>query len=845
MGKMLRRTLLLVALVCFGFSGTGTAEWFNYSNPIAANDFVFSGGHVWIPALGAVCDLDPATGEFTTYTSSSGLPCSCGNGAAVDQQGVIWVAMAKGIGAIHPDGTIQRFYAENSELESDNGRAIAVGHDGLVWVGTDEGVYSYDGAAWTKYPFLGIPTLARNNVIEVAPDGTVWIGTEGGLQVYDGTVWAMYTEMTSGLPSGGGGNVRDIAFTPDGKTWFATYAGIVSYDGANWEVFDGSNTPMTAPTIEAIAAATDGTIYAGHPGGILVYDGADWTIFNTDNSDIPANSISALDLAPDGALWAGTWAGSAVLDDNVWTAYQHTNYPELEGQIQRIAEDPEGVLWLATVGGGVVAKDGETFTAYTTENSDLLLDMVEAIGIATDGTKWFGTWAGMSHYDGTDFQNYSFDLGNFPVAGSILDISVAPDGTPWAVAQDMAGPSYVCHFSEGVWQTLQLMLPAHFSCVDVRDNGDVYIGSRGQGLFVWDGSDLRRIDASDGLPSNTVLCLAKGAEDEVWVGTDNGLGLTDGVIWQVYSMQNSMLKTNEIRDIYPAEDGTVWVSTGSGLVSINAETSVRYSSQYSGLLVDVTSSVHRTTNGNIAVGGLVGLAELTTLSYPTLADGSVGPETGLPTTPFIYSVHYANAEAVSEPEIYVFIDSEEFELHLADGEPNDGTYSFTTTIDVGLHSYYFTATDENGARTRTPFNFMMMGPAVSGSPAEIIIQPDKVLYVPGDPMQVLLTLVNRLAEPLEIVLYTAVEMPNTQLLFFRYPDLFTVDPTGLTFTLMPLQRIENYVILDVVLDEAILPYGDYAWLAACADPSLPGFELLSNVSESAWQFREEPTPVAN
>jgi len=99
--------------------------------------------------------------------------------------------------------------------------------------------------------------------------------------------------------------------------------------------------------------------------------------------------------------------------------------------------------------------------------------------------------------------------------------------------------------------------------------------------------------------------------------------------------------------------------------------------------------------------------------------------------------------------------------------------------------------------------------------------------------------------PLDIILYTAVEMPNQQLLFFVYPNVFTVNLTGLTFTLFPLQRIEDFVILDVVLEEAILPYGDYAWMAACVDPNVPGFELLSDVSKSSWQFREELTPVAD
>jgi len=845
--------VLLVVSACFGLSATATAEWFNYSNPMAASNFAFTDGHVWIPALGGVVDLNPQTGDFEVYTSSTGLPCSCGNAAAVDQDAVVWVAMTKGVAAIHPDGAIERFYADNSGLSSDYARAIAVGKDGLVWIGTDEGVYSYDGSIWAKYPFLGIPSLAVSNVIKVASGGTIWIGTEGGLRVFDGTDWTTYTEMTSGLPSGGGGNVRDIDFAPDGKTWLATYGGIVSFDGVDWEVFDSSNTPMTSNIVEAIATASDGTIYAGGPSGVVVYDGSEWAIWDTANSGIPTNNITALDIAPDGALWVGTSAGSVAFKTGVWTSYNHTNYPGLKGLVQDIAEDADGVIWLATMGGGLVAKDGGNFRVYNVENSDLLSDMVSAVSTATDNTVWVGTSAGVSHFDGTDFENYSFSLGNFPASGSVIDICVAPDGKPWAVVGgSLMGPlgttaqtpGQVCYFANGQWQTLQIMALAEFSCITVKSNGEVYIGSNGQGLFIWDSGSMKHIDASQGLPSNTVLSLARGADDNVWVGTDSGVGITDGVLWRAYNINNTMLTSNEVRNIFAAEDGTIWIASPDGLVSMNSNTSVRYSSQYSGLLVDNTSSVLKASNGHILVGSLVGLAELTTPSFPMLTDGTVGPETGTTTTPFIYSVHYTNDEAQSPPTILVGIDSTEYELHLADGEPNDGTYSFSTVLHFGLHNYYFLATDENGARTRMPFDFVLPGPTVSGKPAGVIIQPDKVTYATGDHMQVLLTLVNRLPDPLDITLYTALRMPSGQLVFFVYPDLFTIEPTGLTFTLSPLQVIENFPILDIVLDHAILPYGEYAWLAACKDPNAPGFELLSDVSEATWRFTES-SPVSS
>ncbi|MBN1592637.1 MAG: hypothetical protein JW941_05250 [Candidatus Coatesbacteria bacterium] len=842
MGKMLKHSLLLVALVCVACTGIANAEWLNYSNPIAANDFGFDAdGHVWIPALGAVCDLDPVSGDFEVYTSSSGLPCSCGNGLAIDGDGVVWVAMTKGIGAIHPNGTVERFYAENSALNSDYGKAVGIGLDGLVWVGTDEGVYSYDGTSWTGYLFMGIPSMTVNNAIEVAPDGKVWIGTEGGLRVYDGTDWVIYSEADSGFPL----HVRDIAFAPDGKTWFATYSGVASFDGTDWELFDFSNTSVIMnPYIEAVAAAADGTIYAGFPNGVLIYDGTDWALWDTENSDIPSNIINALDIAPDGSLWIGTPAGSAALKTGAWTTYSHSKYPELNGQVQSIAEDGSGVLWLGCLGGGLVAKDGDTLTAYNLSNSSILSNMVESIAIATDGSLWLGTGDGISHFDGSDFVNYSVGLGNFPAAGSVVDMKFAPNGTLWAIVQDMTSPaSNICYFSGGQWQVLQLMTLARFTSLAISDDGDIYIGTVDMGMYIWDGATLTQKSQLDGMPGNTVTCMVKSSSGSIWVGTTNGLGVTNGTTWQVYNMQNSMLTTNEIRDVFPADNDTVWVSTGNGLISINSETSVRYSSQYGGLLVDITSSVYKASNGNIVIGGLVGLAELTVESYPSLSNGSVGPDSGLPTTPFTYRVDYKNAEAQTAPEIIVYIDSRTGTMGLSEGDINDGGYIYVDTVDVGmLHTYYFTATDENGARTRYPYDFMLSGPTVSQDPVEVIIETDQALYVDGDQMVVRLTLKNRLDEPLEVLLYTAVEMPTSQLLFFRYPDLFTLDLAGLHFTLNPLQEIDGYTILNVTVTKEILSFGEYAWKAACVDPSAPGLELLSNISVKSWQFAEDMQP---
>ncbi|MFC1574406.1 FlgD immunoglobulin-like domain containing protein, partial [Candidatus Latescibacterota bacterium] len=62
--------------------------------------------------------------------------------------------------------------------------------------------------------------------------------------------------------------------------------------------------------------------------------------------------------------------------------------------------DQNNVLWISTIDSGVSRFDGETWTTFTTDNSGLCDNKVNAIAVEKNNTIWFGTDNGVSKYTG-------------------------------------------------------------------------------------------------------------------------------------------------------------------------------------------------------------------------------------------------------------------------------------------------------------------------------------------------------------------------------------------------------------------------------------------------------------
>jgi len=91
-------------------------------------------------------------------------------------------------------------------------------------------------------------------------------------------------------------------------------------------------------------------------------------------------------------------------------------------------------------------------------------------------------------------------------------------------------------------------------------------GSSERGVLHFDGeNELAWYTMDDGLPSNRISCIECDADNNIWVGTNDGLGYFDRNQWTKWDI-DSGLPVNEIRDISIAPNGDIWFATPAGLL---------------------------------------------------------------------------------------------------------------------------------------------------------------------------------------------------------------------------------------------------------------------------------------
>ncbi len=73
----------------------------------------------------------------------------------------------------------------------------------------------------------------------------------------------------------------------------------------------------------------------------------------------------------------------------------------------------------------------------------------------------------------------------------------------------------------------------------------------------------RTYTVDDGLPSNQVNCLYQDSTGYLWIGTDAGIGVFDGIVFKIISKRDG-LASNDVRAITQDESGNFWFACYDG-----------------------------------------------------------------------------------------------------------------------------------------------------------------------------------------------------------------------------------------------------------------------------------------
>ena len=117
---------------------------------------------------------------------------------------------------------------------------------------------------------------------------------------------------------------------------------------------------------------------------------------------------------------------------------------------------------------------------------------------------------------------------------------------------------------------------------------------------------------------------------------------------------------------------------------------------------------------------------------PVLSSGQVAPASGYTTTTFTYTVNYNDADGDTPTVKQVYIDGTGYDMTAPGGGPN-GTYTYSTTLGVGSHNYYFFFNDGHGGTARLPSSGTSSGPTVTLPPNNApVLSSGQVAPTSGD-----------------------------------------------------------------------------------------------------------------
>lgn len=347
----------------------------------------------------------------------------------------------------------------------------------------------------------------------------------------------------------------------------ATVAACAAPANGNWTMRSWqSDEGLPDNSVVGIEQAADGFLWVATRSGLSRFDGVRFREFTAlSKAGLPTARLDALYLDRSNRLWVAKDRGAiACVDRGQVTTVLTPKNGLPEQQVRMMAEDSDGNLWIsyfadAGVGGDVIRIAGGRVRSFNSR------DPVSGRGtcqLATDrsGEIWFAQGSQVGIFRKEESVCLVTNL-------QAQRIAASRSGGVWIYGLDQQA---LFQYKEGGKPVMLGRLPLNRASVDVNviyedGSGAVWIGTRQNGLFRYDGAAFSKIETAH----YQIRSVTEDREGNIWVGTDGG-GLN--------RIQTRSIELVDVGSGIPAEavrsvcqdvaDG-LWAVTASGFLSRN------------------------------------------------------------------------------------------------------------------------------------------------------------------------------------------------------------------------------------------------------------------------------------
>ncbi|HET9710989.1 MAG TPA: two-component regulator propeller domain-containing protein, partial [Pyrinomonadaceae bacterium] len=436
----------------------------------------------------------------------------------------------------------------------------------------------------------GLPHHVVNQIVQ-SQDGFLWILLGSGQIVrFDGR---RFTELPIGPAD-------EMAIGPDNDLWVVTATDLIQIPAAAFNQFgplQAIKYPISLGTnIRAVTLhfSRSGILWVGTNAGLYRFERGVFSLV------APHLDLQTIEESSTGNLLLPTAQGFME-----WDGSQLVAHSELPGQlgvkveeIHYVFEDSRGITWFCTAK-GVARRIGQS------------IEKLQPWGRKTDGA----------------IRAYEDRQGNVWIAGSQGLVRATASGLELAAAGmnvrymygDRDGNLWVGTNGDGLFRfkdravrmfTIADGLPSNVPMtVLTSHDGSLWSGFNCGGLARFDGSGFRIYTEKDGLLNDCVWSLAEDANHDLWIGTFGGgiFRFRNGSFTQYSKAQG--LASEKVVAIVPARDGSLWCATNRGVSRLH-NGQVRNYKMADGLSSDKVLRIYEDRGGGIWVGGMKGVDRL-------------------------------------------------------------------------------------------------------------------------------------------------------------------------------------------------------------------------------------------
>lgn len=283
--------------------------------------------------------------------------------------------------------------------------------------------------------------------------------------------------------------------------------------------------------------------------GLLLHplDGTGNVLAQKVEADMQSRPLTSVVNAPANPYWYGFASGNDVRS-NLW----------FDGEY----------VWSGS-GGGIVRWEKATgaYEMFLPSNG-LITYAGDSIVQDNNGDLWFGTYSGISRYNGRDWISYSpYEIGFSSVWRSTID----PSGNLWFGGYR----SGLSKFDGTRWTRYSSietgMQSKNVNALDADSQGNIWAATSSSGveeIHKFDGAAWTTIPSAD-IPDcgNNIEMIAVAPNDDLWVACDSSIAMLRGSTWASYLATDGV--TFEPNSFAFAQDGTVFAG-GYGVYRLDA-----------------------------------------------------------------------------------------------------------------------------------------------------------------------------------------------------------------------------------------------------------------------------------